>query len=267
MPPTQTTKNVATPITRELRQDQEAYRSYQAKPQGMAHGYLSSDHVAHWKPNQSTKMREFGRAKVEIAEDLEEKHPVINKPNVRFIKTNDAMRVLMDYAYDGLYRLPIGVQNNFYRCLNPIIEELTDYKNLYDFTYTDDQGVQVLMVDKYGREYKFISPIELVRYNYMDTPILTYYFQPSVSVPGLYGYSNPCLLLSTEWSELATCRLAARPWIKPKSCNLLRFCEAAGIAHFAISTVPHNFLAVPSSKIGVSSISRLQAIQCAQFSI
>ncbi|MCO5590991.1 hypothetical protein L7F22_044967 [Adiantum nelumboides] len=175
MPPMQTARSIAPPSYVNLRQDHEAYQPYQAKPQGMAHGYLSSDHGAHWKPNQvpiqSTKMWEFGRAKVEIAADLKEKHSLINKPNVRFIKTNEAMRVLTDYAYDGLYRLPIGDQNSFYRCLNPILKELADYKNLYAFTYIDDQGVQVLMVDKYGREYKFISPIELERYTYMGIPI------------------------------------------------------------------------------------------------
>ncbi|MCO5579593.1 hypothetical protein L7F22_033450 [Adiantum nelumboides] len=190
MPPMQTARSIAPPSTVNLRQDHEVYQSYQAKPQGMAHGYLPSDHGAHWKPDQvpiqPTKMWNFGRAKAEIAEDLEEKHPLINKPNVRFIKTSEAMRVLTDYAYDGLYRLPIGDQNNFYRCLNPIIEELTNYKNLYAFTYKDDQGVQVLMVDKYGREYKLISPIELERYTYMGIPISTYYFQPIVSIPGLF---------------------------------------------------------------------------------
>ncbi|MCO5602101.1 hypothetical protein L7F22_056229 [Adiantum nelumboides] len=108
MPPTQTAKNAATPITSGLRQDHEAYLSYQARPQGMVPRYLSSDHVAYWKPNhlpnQSIKIREFGKAKVETAEDLEKKHPLINKPNVRFINTNEAMRVLTDYTYDGLYR-------------------------------------------------------------------------------------------------------------------------------------------------------------------
>ncbi|MCO5594179.1 hypothetical protein L7F22_048203 [Adiantum nelumboides] len=117
---------------------------------------------------------------------LEEKHPLISKPNVRFIKTNEAMRVITDYDYDNIYKLPIRDQNNFYICLNPIIEELTAHKNLYAFTYTDDQGVQVLIVDKYGQEYKLINPIELESYTYMGIPIPTAYFQSSVSAPMLF---------------------------------------------------------------------------------
>ncbi|MCO5557512.1 hypothetical protein L7F22_011077 [Adiantum nelumboides] len=244
MPLMQTARSIAPLSTVNLRQDHEAYQSYQAKPQGMAHGYLSNDHGAHWKPDQvpiqSTKTWEFERSKVEIVEDLEEKHPLINKPNVRFIKTNEAMRVLTDYAYDGLYRLPIGDQKNFYRCLNPIIEELTDYKNLYAFTYTDSQGMQAILVDKYGREYKLINQIELKRYTCMGTPIPAYYFQLSVSASGLFetnlqeaetqtmGSIGPEISKEAVQGSVAPTSLSGteRPPIRLRECQTVQMVQA-----------------------------------------
>ncbi|MCO5547344.1 hypothetical protein L7F22_000793 [Adiantum nelumboides] len=193
MPPTQTTRNAATFITRGLRQDHEAYQSYESKPQGIAHGYLSSDHVAHWNPNQSTKIRDFGRAKVEIAEDLEEKHPLINKPNVRFIKTNEAMRVLMDYAYDGLYSE--GPAHLFYG-LRPLPAQLLKARHFSAF-----RSASLNLCVSLGRRPKMYNAKKF------STTSLVHHRSPGMPDPRFSSGSN--VAISTDGGGEIAARVAA----------------------------------------------------------
>ncbi|MCO5547216.1 hypothetical protein L7F22_000661 [Adiantum nelumboides] len=83
--------------------------------------------------------------------DVESKKapPALNKPNLKLRRVNDMTRVNTNNIFMGLYKYESEGYTLYYRCEEPLGNELTDQKRLYVFSYVENGNVDLIMADKY----------------------------------------------------------------------------------------------------------------------
>ncbi|KAI5065314.1 hypothetical protein GOP47_0020009 [Adiantum capillus-veneris] len=93
---------------------------------------------------------EFGNIVVNEEEfDVAEKQPEL--PMTLFKTAIWVKRIFTDHLGDGLYRGQPELGSTFYKCMDPVLRELTEEKYLYIFEDRSKPGYPSLIVDKYER--------------------------------------------------------------------------------------------------------------------
>ncbi|MCO5557158.1 hypothetical protein L7F22_010717 [Adiantum nelumboides] len=127
-------------------------------------------------PSIIDKWRMTG-TKENIDVEPEEALPALNKPDLKLRRINNLTRVNTDNTFLGLYKYDNGNHVIYYRCEEPLVDELLDQKRLYVFYYMKKK-FNLIMVDKYSRTYVNIDEKELEGYKYYGGPLPNYYFTP-----------------------------------------------------------------------------------------
>ncbi|MCO5557764.1 hypothetical protein L7F22_011335 [Adiantum nelumboides] len=91
------------------------------------------------------------KQKVDV--EPEEAPPPLSKPNLKLQRVNDMTRVNTDNIFLGLYKYDGGEHMTYYQCEERLLQELTDEKKLYVFTYGKDTKSELIMTGKYGGEH------------------------------------------------------------------------------------------------------------------
>ncbi|MCO5559491.1 hypothetical protein L7F22_013092 [Adiantum nelumboides] len=117
--------------------------------------------------------------------DVEPKEapPTLNKPNLKLKRINDMTIVNSDNTFMGLYKYDDGEHTLFYKCEEPLLNELTDQKKLYVFSYLKNEKIESIMADKYSRIYVNVNQRELEGYTYYGRPLPSYCFTPTKRKP------------------------------------------------------------------------------------